>query len=138
MYQFTIVVDSSSINFVLVCSQMDRTCLALQQFVANTNSTLAQCSSDVTCTMVNCNTVSPEFSQMLASSKITLQPCTVPPSVLLAVMGPEVMFNRVLDSDAEVHLIEIPVGNGAIINVSLIVKVDPSVEGEIEIEVINT
>lgn len=118
---------------------MDNTCIGLQQFIANTNSSLTQCTRDSACTMVTCNTLDSNFQMMVESSKITLLPCTDPPSIQLAVMGPIVTFTTVLDSDAEVHLIEVPMLTAmmevAIVNVSLLVKVDPSVEGEIEIEV---
>lgn len=73
---------------------------------------------------------------MVESSIITLLPCAIPPSVHLNVRGPNsiMLFDEVLDSSTEVHLPTV-VMDGITINVSLLIMVDSSTEGEISIEV---
>lgn len=118
--------------FYTVCSQ-SRTCTSLDQFIANTNASLTTCTRDVACSMITCNTVG-VFVAIIESSKITLQPCTIPPSVRLRVVGPNFTFDSTIDTSTEVPLPQLQMGV-VTINVSLLIVLNSSIPSQIGLEV---
>lgn len=111
--------------------QNSLTCTGLDQFLANTNQSLAECSRDSACTMVTCNTLDDTFSASLTHSIVTLQPCTHPPSISLTVEGPiHNIFNGQLNASTGIYVTQIS-RVGVVLDVTLVISINNTVDTEI-------